>query len=48
MHNHVTSVITLSGDENRIKTMLEAIQNEEYGLGSVDFKRYCLCLNPCI
>lgn len=29
MPNHVTSVITLSGDESRIKTMLEAIQNEE-------------------
>lgn len=39
MPNHVTSVITLSGDENRIKAMLEAIQNEEYGVGSVDFNK---------
>lgn len=39
MPNHVTSVITLSGDESRIKSMLEAIQNEEYGLGSVDFNK---------
>ena len=37
MPNHVTSVITLSGDESRIKTMLEAIQNDEVGVGSVDF-----------
>ena len=37
MPNHVTSVITLSGDESCIKAMLEAIQNEEYGVGSVDF-----------
>ena len=28
MPNHVTSVITLSGDESRIKTMLEAISKE--------------------
>lgn len=39
MPNHVTSVITLSGDESRIKAMLEAIQNEEYGVGSVDFNK---------
>jgi len=37
--NHVTSVITLSGDENRIKAMLEAIQNDEVGVGSVDFNK---------
>lgn len=39
MPNHVTSVITLSGDENRIKAMLEAIQNDEVGVGSVDFNK---------
>lgn len=39
MPNHVTSVITLSGDESRIKAMLEQIKNDEYGLGSVDFNK---------
>ena len=37
--NHVTSVITLSGDESRIKAMLEAIKTNEYGVGSVDFEK---------
>ena len=40
MPNHVTSVITLSGDESRIKAMLEAIKTNEYGVGSVDFEAY--------
>ena len=35
MPNHVTSVITLSGDESRIKAMLEQIKNDEVGIGSV-------------
>ena len=39
MPNHVTSVITLSGDENRIKAMLEQIKNDEVGIGSVDFNK---------
>lgn len=32
MPNHVTSVITLSGDESRIKAMLEQIKNDEVGI----------------
>lgn len=55
MPNHVTSVITLSGDESRIKAMLETIQTEEYGVGSVDFNKilpmpdtvYCGPLGMC-
>ena len=39
MPNHVTSVITLSGDESRIKAMLEQIKNDEIGIGSVDFNK---------
>ena len=54
MPNHVTSVITLSGDESRIKAMLEAIKTNEYGVGSVDFNKilpmpdniYCGDLGP--
>jgi hypothetical protein len=37
--NHVTSVINLSGDESRIKAMLEQIKNDEVGIGSVDFNK---------
>ena len=39
MPNHVTSVITLSGDESRLKAMLEQIKNDEVGIGSVDFNK---------
>lgn len=39
MPNHVTSVITLSGDAKRIKAMLKTIQAKEYGIGSVDFEK---------
>lgn len=54
MPNHVTSVINLSGDESRIKAMLERIKNDEVGIGSVDFKKilpmpdniYCGNLGP--
>ena len=35
MPNHVTSVITLSGDESRIKAMLEQIKNDEVGIRSI-------------
>ena len=37
MPNHVENIITLKGDEQRIREMLEAIQNDELGLGTVDF-----------
>lgn len=39
MPNHVENIITLKGDEQRIREMLEAIQNDELGLGTVDFTR---------
>ena len=39
MPNHVTNIIALSGDKDKIHAMLEAIQNEEYGVGSVDFNK---------
>lgn len=39
MPNNITSIITLSGDESCIKAMLEAIQNDKYGIGSVDFEK---------
>lgn len=39
MPNHVENIITLKGDEQRIREMLEAIQNDELGLGTVDFNK---------
>lgn len=39
MPNHVTNIVAVSGDESRVQAMLKAIQNDEYGLGSVDFNK---------
>lgn len=39
MPNHVENIITLKGDEQRIREMLEEIQYDELGLGTVDFNK---------
>jgi len=39
MPNHITNIVAASGDEERIQAMLREIQNDEYGVGSVDFNK---------
>lgn len=39
MPNHVKNIITLNGDKKKIREMLEAIKNDDYGLGTVDFNK---------
>ena len=39
MPNHVENIITVKGDEKKIREMLEAIKNSDYGLGTVDFNK---------
>lgn len=39
MPNHVINQISLSGDPEKIRSMLEAIKSNELGVGSVDFNR---------
>lgn len=39
MPNHVENRIVLNGDPVIIKEMLEAIQNDEFGIGTVDFNK---------
>lgn len=39
MPNHVTNIIVVSGDDEQRKAMFEAIKNDEFGLGSVDFNK---------
>ena len=39
MPNHVMNIVRFSGDEDAIRQMREAIQNPEYGIGSIDFNR---------
>lgn len=39
MPNHVENIIILKGDKKQIREMLEAIKNDDYGLGTVDFNK---------
>lgn len=39
MPNHVQNSIQLQGDEEKIREMLEAIQDDEEGFGTVDFNK---------
>ena len=39
MPNHVKNVLTLVGDEEKIKELLEAVKNDEYGIGTIDFEK---------
>lgn len=39
MPNNVENIVTLKGDEKKIREMLEAIKNDDYGLGTVDFNK---------
>lgn len=39
MPNHVVNHISLNGDPEKIRSMLEAIKSDELGVGSVDFNK---------
>lgn len=39
MPNHVTNILTFSGDPESIRRMLDAIKNDEDGYGSIDFNK---------
>ena len=39
MPNHVTNVLTLRGEPEQIRAMLEAIRYDDLGIGSVDFNK---------
>lgn len=39
MPNHVQNIVRLQGDEKRIREVLEAVKNDQYGIGSVDFEK---------
>ena len=39
MPNHVTNIVTYEGDRKQIAEMLEAIKNDELGIGTVDFQK---------
>ena len=39
MPNHVTNILTVSGDSKRMAELFEAVKTEKYGLGSIDFAK---------
>lgn len=39
MPNHVTNIVIVSGDPDTVGAMFEAIENDEIGLGSIDFNK---------
>lgn len=39
MPNHVTNIIKLEGDKEQIQKLFEAICNDEYGPGTIDFEK---------
>lgn len=39
MSNHVENIITLQGDKQKIREMLEVIKNDDFGLGTIDFNK---------
>ena len=39
MPNHVTNIVNISGDKEKIAEMLEAIKDDEYGIGTINFNK---------
>ena len=39
MPNHVQNIIYLQGDTQKINALMEIIQNDEYGIGTIDFNK---------
>lgn len=39
MPNHVTNVLTIVGDKDIVAKMHEAVKNDKYGLGTIDFNK---------
>ncbi len=39
MPNHVTNILTVSGDADKMQAMFEVIKTDQFGLGSIDFNK---------
>ena len=37
--NHVRNILRLEGDEQKINQLMEAVKNDEYGIGTIDFEK---------
>ncbi|MEY8312512.1 hypothetical protein AALA61_11090 [Oscillospiraceae bacterium 42-9] len=42
MPNHITNIIEIKGDPQRVRALFEAVKSDEYGLGSIDFNKLAL------
>jgi len=42
MANNITNILRIDADEARVREILEAIQQDEFGIGSIDFEK----INP--
>lgn len=39
MPNHVTNLLTISGDAQQIQALMESIKSDEHGIGTIDFEK---------
>ena len=39
MPNHITNILRVSGDPEKVRAMFEAIKDDKIGLGSLDFNK---------
>jgi hypothetical protein len=39
MPNHVTNILKLHGDEDKVRAMFETIKSDKIGIGSIDFNK---------
>lgn len=39
MPNHITNILTIQADEDKVREILESIKSDENGLGSIDFNK---------
>ncbi len=39
MPNHITNIIQLKGDDERVRKLLETVKSDELGIGSIDFNK---------
>lgn len=39
MPSHITNIIEIKGDPQRVRALFEAVKSDEYGLGSIDFNK---------
>lgn len=39
MPNHITNILTIQADKDKVREILKSIKSDEYGIGSIDFNK---------